>query len=56
MHVIRQSINLAPSESLFLFIDGIIPPISAMVLDMYCEHMDEDGFLYVTYSSQDSFG
>lgn len=57
MFVIRKRIKLAETDSLFLFInDKIIPLSSSLVSSIYEEHKDEDGFLYVSYCNENVFG
>ncbi|GAA5982691.1 hypothetical protein JCM11641_002338 [Rhodosporidiobolus odoratus] len=40
----------------FIFVDEVLPPTAAMMSMIYDEHKDEDGFLYVTYSGENTFG
>jgi GABA(A) receptor-associated protein len=55
--VIRKRIVLENDESLFLFInDTILPATSQILSSIYNEHKDEDGFLYITYCSENTFG
>jgi GABA(A) receptor-associated protein len=53
---IRKRINLSPEKAIFIFIHGFIPPISALVGDIYSYHKDNDNFLYITYSFENTFG
>ena len=57
MCVIRKRIELESTDSLFLFInDKVIPLSSSLISSVYDEHKDEDGFLYVSYCSENVFG
>ena len=57
IYVIRKRIKLPPEKAIFIFIDrATLAPTSALLSNVYEEHKNEDGFLYVTYSGQDSFG
>lgn len=57
IYVIRKRIKLPSEKTIFIFIDGkTLAPTSALLSNVYEEHKNEDGFLYVTYSGQDSFG
>jgi len=57
VYVIRKRIKLPPEKAIFIFIDRTtLAPTSALLSNVYEEHKNEDGFLYVTYSGQDSFG
>lgn len=54
--VIRKRLILPPDKALFVFVGSTLPPTGAMlkeVADVYC---DRDGFLYVTYSGESTFG
>tara|TARA_R110002111_G_scaffold89962_3_gene140200 strand:+ start:136 stop:486 length:351 start_codon:yes stop_codon:yes gene_type:complete len=56
VYVIRKRIKLHPAKSLFLFINNNLPPTASLMSQVYREHQDEDGFLYVVYSGETSFG
>uniref|UniRef100_A0A8C7EG80 MLP3C protein n=1 Tax=Nothoprocta perdicaria TaxID=30464 RepID=A0A8C7EG80_NOTPE len=43
--------------SLYLLAGGrALPAATATMQELYREHRDEDGFLYLTYASQEAFG
>ena len=56
MFVIRKRLNLQPTEALFLFVENIIPPSAAFIKNIYNKYKDADGFLYITYSKENTFG
>ena len=74
MYVIRKRLKLPAEQAIFLFINGVIPPASAILnqvtqisvvyvciilispSQVYDEHKDQDGFLYITYSGENTFG
>lgn len=56
VYVIRKRIKLAPEKAIFIFVDDILPPTAALMSSIYDEHKDEDGFLYVLYASENTFG
>ena len=57
MHVIRQRIKLEPHVSIYLMINGFTMPATCQMLGLvYNEHSDEDGFLYITYTGESTFG
>lgn len=56
VYVIRNRIKLAPEQAMFVFFNNIVPPTSALMSQMYNEHKNEDGFLYLTYSGENTFG
>lgn len=56
-YVIRKRIKLAPEQAIFLFVGkGTLAPSNAPLQQMYDKHKDEDDFLYMTYSSENTFG
>ena len=57
IYVIRKRLKLDPSKAIFLFINNsIIPPSSMYFEDLYNTYKNEDGFLYITYSGENTFG
>jgi GABA(A) receptor-associated protein len=56
VYVIRRRIEVPPERAIFIFVNDILPPTAASLSSIYAEHKDEDGFLYVLYSSENTFG
>jgi GABA(A) receptor-associated protein len=56
VYVIRKRIKLSPEKAIFIFVDEVLPPTAALMSSIYAEHKDEDGFLYITYSGENTFG
>lgn len=56
VYVIRKRIKLSPEKAIFIFVDEVLPPTAALMSSIYEEHKDEDGFLYITYSGENTFG
>ena len=54
--VVRKRVLLEPEKAIFLFIGDSVPPNGAHMSDLYAKHKDEDGFLYVKYSGENTFG
>ena len=54
--IIRKHIKLTPEKAIFIFVDNILPPTSALMGSMYNEHKDEDGYLRVSYTGENTFG
>lgn len=53
----RSKIALDASQTLFLLISGKnMCSMTASMAEVYSLHRDPDGFLYMTYASQDMFG
>jgi GABA(A) receptor-associated protein len=36
--------------------DNILPPTSATMVTLYRDYKDEDGFLYMSYCGENTFG
>ena len=52
-----QRIALKPEQAIFLFVSkGTLPPTVSSLQAVYDSHQDEDGFLYMTYSGENTFG
>ncbi|CAN4117803.1 unnamed protein product [Withania somnifera] len=56
VYVVRKRIKLSAEKAIFIFVKNILPPTAAMMSAVYEEHKDEDGFLYMTYSGENTFG
>jgi GABA(A) receptor-associated protein len=56
IYVIRNRLLLAPEKALFLFINGTIPASSAQIETIYDFNKDNDGFLYILYTFENTFG
>ena len=54
--VIRKRLKLTPEKALFIFIDNSVPHTTMSIKEIYKAHKDPDGFLYVTYSFENTFG
>ncbi|KAF9600527.1 hypothetical protein IFM89_009976 [Coptis chinensis] len=56
VYVIRKRIKLSAEKAIFIFVDNVLPATGAIMSAIYDEKKDEDGFLYVTYSGENTFG
>tara|TARA_Y100000389_G_scaffold178291_1_gene191330 strand:+ start:37 stop:423 length:387 start_codon:yes stop_codon:yes gene_type:complete len=56
VYVIRKRIKMPPEMGLYVFIKNTIPPQYELVSTIYEMYKDVDGFLYVTYSGENTFG
>merc|ERR1719295_1752580 len=45
--IIRKRVQMPSEKALFLFVGKVLPQTSASMGQIYEEHKDEDGFLYV---------
>jgi GABA(A) receptor-associated protein len=53
---IRMKMNLSPSCALFIFINNRLVPVTSTISTIYESNKDEDGFLYVCCSEENTFG
>jgi GABA(A) receptor-associated protein len=56
IYVVRKRLSLPSEKALFFFINGFIPASSALLMDLYNSQKEADGFLYVSYSLENTFG
>ena len=56
LYIIRKQMSLKSDQAIFVFVGGVLPPTSALMSQVYKEHSDDDGFLYVAFSHESVFG
>jgi len=56
MWIIRKRIQLPSEKDIFLFVNKTIPQSSSTMGQIYTNFKDEDGFLYIAYSGENTFG
>jgi GABA(A) receptor-associated protein len=56
MFILRKRINLKQEEAIYLFVNNTICPSSALMSSIYDKNIDEDGFLYIKYNGESTFG
>ena len=57
INIIRRRISLDPKQAIFVFVGkGILVPMSQDINTIYQSHRDPDGFLYIIYTSENTFG
>lgn len=55
--IIRNRMKIGPTKTLFLLVNNrSMVSLSKSLAEIYCENRNSDGFLYVTYASQEVFG
>jgi GABA(A) receptor-associated protein len=54
--IIRKRVRFPAEKALFMFINNKIYPITSLVGAVYDTNKDADGFLYVTYCQESTFG
>jgi len=56
IYVIRQRIKLNQNEALFILVNNSLMPGNKSLHTIYESNKDPDGFLYIVYSSENTFG
>ena len=55
-YIIRKNLKLDQSEALFITINNHLIPTNSLMDVIYENNHDLDGFLYLVYSSENTFG
>ena len=56
VYVIRKRITIPSDKAIFIFVNNTLPPTAALMSAVYEQHRDEDGFMYMMYSGENTFG
>lgn len=59
IYILRKRIKLSEQEALYIFVDKILPMTSQPVSNIYNDYKkkeDFDGFLYISYCNENTFG
>jgi len=56
IHILSDRLHLSPGRALFVFIGDTLPQTASLMGSIFEKYKDEDGFLYVRYSSEKTFG
>ena len=55
-YVIRKKIQCTSEQAIFMFINNKMLPITLLVGNVFDENKCEDGYLYIRYSGENTFG
>lgn len=53
---IRKHMIIKPEQAIFLFVNETLLPNAERMNSIYNRHRDPDGFLYITYATENTFG
>lgn len=56
VYIIRKRIKLESSQALFVTVNSVLESSNTMISELYETQKDEDGFLYIVYTSENTFG
>tara|TARA_Y100000389_G_scaffold94455_1_gene91099 strand:+ start:2597 stop:2953 length:357 start_codon:yes stop_codon:yes gene_type:complete len=56
LYVIRKRIKMDSKQSLFMFCGDTLIPGNMLLSEAYLKHKDDDGFLYLKFSLENTFG
>ncbi|KAL5122168.1 Autophagy-related protein 8i [Glycine soja] len=56
IHILSSRLSLPPGKALFVFVKNTLPQTANMMDSVYRSFKDEDGFLYMYYSTEKTFG
>ncbi|KAL9273843.1 Autophagy-related protein [Drosera capensis] len=56
VHILSNRLHLEQGKALFIFVKNTLPQTSSLMGSLYESFKDEDGFLYLCYSTEKTFG
>ena len=56
IYIIRKRLTLSPETALFVYISNVLPTTSTLMRELYAQYKDNDGFLYLSYTGENTFG
>lgn len=56
IYVIRKRISVPPEKAIFIFVNNTLPPTAALMSTVYEQHKEDDGFMYMAYGGENTFG
>ena len=56
IYVIRKRLQIKPEHALFFFNENTLISSQHTLAQIYADRQDKDGFLYVAYDSENTFG
>ncbi|XP_062173480.1 autophagy-related protein 8i [Alnus glutinosa] len=56
IHILSSRLHLTPGKALFVFVKNTLPQTASLMDSIHESYKDDDGFLYMCYSSEKTFG
>lgn len=56
VYIIRKRIKLESSQALFVTVNSVLENSNTLISEIYETQKDDDGFLYIVYTSENTFG
>ena len=56
IYVIRRRMRVSPEVALFMYCGATLPSSTTLIQELYSTQKDMDGFLYLTFQGESSFG
>lgn len=56
IYILSSRLHLAPGKALFIFVENTLPQTASLMDSVYESFKDKDGFLYMCYSTEKTFG
>jgi GABA(A) receptor-associated protein len=56
LYLLRKRLNVLPSDALFVYTGSTLLSTSLTVRSLHAAHADPDGYLYLTYDFENTFG
>ncbi|KAM5568570.1 autophagy-related protein 8i-like, partial [Rosa sericea] len=56
IHILSSRLQLTPGKALFVFVKNTLPQTASRMDSIYESYKEDDGFLYMCYSSEKTFG
>ncbi|ONI27836.1 hypothetical protein PRUPE_1G107100 [Prunus persica] len=56
IHILSSRLHLTPGKALFVFVKNTLPQTASRMDSIYESFKEDDGFLYMCYSSEKTFG
>ena len=56
IYILRKRIHLESTQAIFIHINNILPPSNTPIYELYNEYKSDNGFLYINYTNENTFG